>query len=65
MNSTVLPSLKTSFERICIFFLGITIGLVAGYKYGVAEMRVRFENRMMKRQIWKSFLAVKNNPNPL
>ena len=35
-------------KRICIFFLGITIGLVAGYKY-VAEMRVRFENRMMKK----------------
>ena len=36
-------------KRICIFFLGLGIGLVAGHKHGVAEMKERFHNRVMKK----------------
>ena len=39
-------------KRICIFFLGLVIGLVAGHKYGVAEMKERVKNRM--KQVDKS-----------
>jgi hypothetical protein len=36
-------------KRICIFFLGLVIGLVAGHKHGVTEMKERFHNRVMKK----------------
>ena len=36
-------------KRICIFFLGLGIGLVAGHKHGVSEMKERFHNRVMKK----------------
>ena len=36
-------------KRICIFFLGLVIGLVAGHKHGVTEMKERFHDRVMKK----------------
>jgi hypothetical protein len=36
-------------KRISIFFLGLVIGLVAGHKHGVTEMKERFHNRVMKK----------------
>ena len=51
-------------KRICIFFVGITIGLVSGYKYGVAEMRVRFDNRMMKKANTEVLPRYKKQPEP-
>lgn len=36
-------------KRICIFFIGLVIGLVAGHKHGENEMKERFHDRMMKK----------------
>ena len=36
-------------KRICIFFIGLVIGLVAGHKQGENEMKERFHDRMMKK----------------
>ena len=36
-------------KRICIFFLGVVIGLVAGHRYGIAKAKERFHDRMMKK----------------
>ena len=52
-------------KRICIFFVGITIGLLAGYKYGVAEMRVRFDNRMMKKANTEVLPRYRKQPEPI
>ena len=35
-------------KRICIFFLGVVIGLVAGHRYGVAKTKEHVHNRLMK-----------------
>jgi hypothetical protein len=35
-------------KRICIFFLGIVIGLAAGYQYGVINKTHRIHDRLMK-----------------
>ena len=35
-------------KRICIFFLGVVIGLVAGHRYGIAKAKERFHDRLMK-----------------
>ena len=35
-------------KRICIFFLGLVIGLVAGNKHGENEMKERIHDRVMK-----------------
>jgi hypothetical protein len=35
-------------KRICIFFLGITIGLAAGYQYGVSNKAHRIHDRLLK-----------------
>ena len=36
-------------KRICIFFIGLVIGLVAGHKHDENEMKERFHDRMMKK----------------
>ena len=36
-------------KRICIFFIGLVIGLVAGHKHGVNEMKERVHDRVMKK----------------
>jgi hypothetical protein len=36
-------------KRICIFFIGLVIGLVAGHKHGENEMKERFHDRIMKK----------------
>ena len=43
MNNNVI------LKRICIFFIGLVIGLVAGHKHGVTEMKERFHDRVMKK----------------
>ena len=43
MNNNVI------LKRICIFFIGLVIGLVAGHKRGVTEMKERFHDRVMKK----------------
>ena len=35
-------------KRICIFILGVVIGLAAGYKYGITEVKQRHHDRLMK-----------------
>ena len=35
-------------KRICIFFLGIVIGLAAGYQYGVSNKAHRIHDRLLK-----------------
>ena len=35
-------------KRICIFFLGIAIGLAAGYQYGVSNKAHRIHDRLLK-----------------
>jgi len=35
-------------KRICIFFLGIVIGLAAGYQYGVSTKTQRIHDRLLK-----------------
>ena len=35
-------------KRVCVFFLGIVIGLAAGYKYGITEVKQRHHDRLMK-----------------
>jgi len=35
-------------KRICIFFLGIVIGLAAGYQYGVGKFKERVQQRIMQ-----------------
>ena len=35
-------------KRICIFFIGLVIGLVAGHRHGVNEMKERVHDRVMK-----------------
>ena len=35
-------------KRICIFFIGLILGLLAGHKSGEAKMKERFHDRMMK-----------------
>jgi len=36
-------------KRICIFFLGLVIGLVWGHKFGVMETKESFLERVMKK----------------
>ena len=36
-------------KRICIFFLGLILGLLAGHKSGETKMKERFHDRMMKK----------------
>lgn len=36
-------------KRICIFFIGLVIGLVAGHKHGENEMKERIHDRVMKK----------------
>ena len=36
-------------KRICIFFIGLILGLLAGHKSGEAKMKERFHDRMMKK----------------
>ena len=35
-------------KRVCAFFLGVVIGLAAGYQYGVGQIRQNFNNRTIK-----------------
>ena len=35
-------------KRICIFFIGLILGLLAGHKSGETKMKERFHERMMK-----------------
>ena len=35
-------------KRICIFFIGLVIGLVAGHKHGENQMKERIHDRVMK-----------------
>jgi|LUMI01.1.fsa_nt_gb uncharacterized protein HemX len=35
-------------KRVCAFFLGVVIGLAAGYQYGVGQVRQNFNNRTIK-----------------
>ena len=35
-------------KRICIFILGVVIGLAAGYQYGVGQVKQNFNNRIFK-----------------
>ena len=37
-------------KRICIFFIGLVIGLVAGHKHGENEMKERIHDRVMKKR---------------
>jgi hypothetical protein len=36
-------------KRICIFFLGIVIGLAAGYQYGVTNHQQRQHDKFIKK----------------
>ena len=36
-------------KRICIFFIGLILGLLAGHKSGEAKMKERFHDRVMKK----------------
>ena len=36
-------------KRICIFFIGLILGLLAGHKSGETKMKERFHDRMMKK----------------
>lgn len=36
-------------KRICIFFIGLILGLLAGHKMGETKMKERFHDRMMKK----------------
>ena len=35
-------------KRICIFILGVVIGLAAGYQYGVGKFKERVHDRLLK-----------------
>ena len=35
-------------KRVCAFFLGVVIGLAAGYQYGVGQVKQNFNNRIFK-----------------
>ena len=49
-------------KRICIFFIGLVIGLVAGHRHGVNEMKERVHDRVMK-QAEKPVLLEKREAN--
>ena len=36
-------------KRICIFILGVVIGLAVGYKYGLVEAEQRHHDRLLKK----------------
>ena len=36
-------------KRICIFFLGIVIGLAVGYKYGLVEAEQHHHDKFIKK----------------
>ena len=36
-------------KRICIFFIGLILGLLAGHESGETKMKERFHDRMMKK----------------
>lgn len=36
-------------KRLCIFFVGLVIGLIAGHNHGVVETKERFQDRIMKK----------------
>ena len=36
-------------KRICIFFIGLILGLLAGHESGEIKMKERFNDRMMKK----------------
>ena len=36
-------------KRICIFFLGIVIGLAAGYQYGITNYQQRHHDKFIKK----------------
>ena len=36
-------------KRICIFILGVVIGLAAGYKYGITEIKQRHYDNFIKK----------------
>ena len=50
-------------KRICIFFLGLVIGLVAGHKHGENEMKERIHDRVMKKAV-KPMLRRQRNRAP-
>ena len=35
-------------KRVCAFFLGVVIGLAAGYQYGVGQVKQNFNNRIFE-----------------
>jgi hypothetical protein len=35
-------------KRVCAFFLGVVIGLTAGYQYGVGQVKQNFNNRIFE-----------------
>ena len=52
-------------KRICIFFLGVVIGLVAGHRYGVAKVKERVHDRLMKQAEKPVFKRQRNKaPEP-
>ena len=36
-------------KRVCVFFLGIVIGLAAGYQYGVTNYQQRHHDKLIKK----------------
>ena len=36
-------------KRVCVFFLGIVIGLAAGYQYGVTNYQQRQHDKFIKK----------------
>ena len=36
-------------KRLCVFFLGIVIGLAAGYQYGITNSQLRQYDKFMKK----------------
>ena len=51
-------------KRICIFFLGIVIGLAAGYQYGVSNKAHRIHDRLLKQAEKPLFKRYGKQPEP-
>ena len=52
-------------KRICIFFIGLILGLLAGQKIGENKMKERFHDRLMKQAEKPAFKRQRNKaPEP-
>ena len=51
-------------KRICIFFLGIVIGLAVGYKYHHTKVQHRVHDRLMKQAEKPMFKRYGKQPEP-